>query len=53
MKENSIDTIVKVLLYCRKKYGGQQALGTREILEEYDEVQCDGTILKKVLLSKG
>lgn len=40
--------MAKVLAYCSKKYGDERCLGTRDILEEMDEVQPNGKIFKKV-----
>ena len=47
-KEN-IDTVEKMLRYSVNKYRHKDALGTRQILAEENEVQTNGRIFKKVL----
>lgn len=50
--QENIDTLDKVFNYTVRKYGDSKvALGTREILSEEDEVQPNGKIFKKVLMT--
>lgn len=48
--QDKIDTMEKVFRFAVKQHGQKQALGTREILAEEDEVQPEGRVFKKVLL---
>ncbi|BES89112.1 AMP-Hypothetical protein enzyme [Nesidiocoris tenuis] len=50
MRAANIDTLDKVLNYCKDMYGTNKALGTREILAEEGEPQPDGRVFKKFLL---
>ena len=43
-----LDTLEKLFNYAANKYGDKNAQGTREILAEEDEMQTDGTVLRKV-----
>jgi long-chain acyl-CoA synthetase len=42
------DTLDKVFMYAKNKFKDKRLLGTREILNEEDEVQPNGKIFKKV-----
>ncbi|XP_053453424.1 fatty acid CoA ligase Acsl3 isoform X2 [Nycticebus coucang] len=44
------DTLDKVFMYAKNKFKNKRLLGTREILNEEDEVQPNGKIFKKVIL---
>ena len=44
----NITTVEKALGYACKKYGNRNALGTRKILKEFDELQKNGKVFKKV-----
>ncbi|XP_012497919.1 PREDICTED: long-chain-fatty-acid--CoA ligase 3 [Propithecus coquereli] len=44
------DTLDKVFVYAKNKFKNKRLLGTREILNEEDEVQPNGKIFKKVIL---
>ena len=35
--------------YAAKKHGDKEALGTREVFAEENEVQANGTVFKKVI----
>ncbi len=38
----------RVFHYVSHKHGTKKALGTREVFAEEEEIQSDGTVLKKV-----
>jgi len=38
----------RVFHYVSRKHGTKKALGTREVFAEEEEIQPDGTVLKKV-----
>lgn len=42
------DTLDKVFMYAKNKFKDKRLLGTREILNEEDEIQPNGKIFKKV-----
>lgn len=42
------DTLDKVFMHAKNKYKDKELLGTREVLNEEDEVQPNGKIFKKV-----
>lgn len=42
------DTLDKVFMYAKNKFKDKRLLGTREVLNEEDEVQPNGKIFKKV-----
>ena len=42
------DTLDKVFMYAKNKFKNKRLLGTREILNEEDEIQPNGKIFKKV-----
>lgn len=42
------DTLDKVFMYAKNKFKNKKLLGTREVLNEEDEVQPNGKIFKKV-----
>lgn len=42
------NTLDKVFLYAKNKFKDKRLLGTREILNEEDEIQPNGKIFKKV-----
>ncbi|EDL00442.1 mCG118403, isoform CRA_b [Mus musculus] len=44
------DTLDKVFMYAKNKFKNKRLLGTREILNEEDEIQPNGKIFKKVIL---
>ncbi|XP_036713037.1 long-chain-fatty-acid--CoA ligase 3 [Balaenoptera musculus] len=44
------DTLDKVFMHAKNKFKDKRLLGTREILNEEDEVQPNGKIFKKVIL---
>ncbi|OBS76861.1 hypothetical protein A6R68_16685 [Neotoma lepida] len=44
------DTLDKVFMYAKNKFKDKRLLGTREILNEEDEIQPNGKIFKKVIL---
>ncbi|XP_019523363.1 PREDICTED: long-chain-fatty-acid--CoA ligase 3 [Hipposideros armiger] len=44
------DTLDKVFMYAKNKFKDKRLLGTREVLNEEDEVQPNGKIFKKVIL---
>ncbi|XP_022423507.1 long-chain-fatty-acid--CoA ligase 3 [Delphinapterus leucas] len=44
------DTLDKVFMHAKNKFKDRRLLGTREILNEEDEVQPNGKIFKKVIL---
>ncbi|KAM6177791.1 fatty acid CoA ligase Acsl3 isoform 2-T2 [Rhynchocyon petersi] len=46
------DTLDKVFTYAKNKFKDKRLLGTREILNEEDEVQPNGKIFKKVILGQ-
>ncbi|KFO20142.1 Long-chain-fatty-acid--CoA ligase 3 [Fukomys damarensis] len=46
------DTLDKVFMYAKNKFKDKRLLGTREILNEEDEVQPNGKIFKKVILGQ-
>ncbi|XP_064142712.1 fatty acid CoA ligase Acsl3 isoform X3 [Loxodonta africana] len=46
------DTLDKVFAYAKNKFKEKRLLGTREILNEEDEVQPNGKIFKKVILGQ-
>ncbi|KAF6214653.1 hypothetical protein GE061_009396, partial [Apolygus lucorum] len=48
----NIDTMEKVLNYVKEIHRNKNALGTREILAEEDEVQSNGRVFKKYLLGE-
>uniref|UniRef100_A0A0K8TD80 long-chain-fatty-acid--CoA ligase n=1 Tax=Lygus hesperus TaxID=30085 RepID=A0A0K8TD80_LYGHE len=48
----NIDTMEKVLNYVKDIHSNKNALGTREILAEEDEVQSNGRVFKKYLLGE-
>lgn len=43
------DTLDKVFMHAKNKFKDKRLLGTREILNEEDEVQPNGKIFKKVM----
>uniref|UniRef100_A0A7N9CAU2 long-chain-fatty-acid--CoA ligase n=1 Tax=Macaca fascicularis TaxID=9541 RepID=A0A7N9CAU2_MACFA len=46
------DTLDKVFTYAKNKFKNKRLLGTREVLNEEDEVQPNGKIFKKVILGQ-
>uniref|UniRef100_A0A2K5DAL0 long-chain-fatty-acid--CoA ligase n=1 Tax=Aotus nancymaae TaxID=37293 RepID=A0A2K5DAL0_AOTNA len=44
------DTLDKVFTYAKNKFKNKRLLGTREVLNEEDELQPNGKIFKKVIL---
>ncbi|XP_036176680.1 long-chain-fatty-acid--CoA ligase 3 isoform X2 [Myotis myotis] len=44
------DTLDKVFMYAKNKFKDKRLLGTREVLNEEDEIQPNGKIFKKVIL---
>lgn len=42
------DTLDKVFMYAKNKFKDKRLLGTREVLNEEDEIQPNGKIFKKV-----
>ncbi|XP_054578741.1 fatty acid CoA ligase Acsl3 isoform X2 [Eptesicus fuscus] len=44
------DTLDKVFMYAKNKFKDKRLLGTREVLNEEDELQPNGKIFKKVIL---
>ena len=48
MRAAKIDTMEKVLNYVKDMHSTKNALGTREILAEEDELQSNGRVFKKV-----
>ncbi|KAF4014080.1 hypothetical protein G4228_005395 [Cervus hanglu yarkandensis] len=44
------DTLDKVFMHAKNKFKDKRLLGTREILNEEDEVQPNGKVFKKVIL---
>uniref|UniRef100_A0A287B8R8 long-chain-fatty-acid--CoA ligase n=1 Tax=Sus scrofa TaxID=9823 RepID=A0A287B8R8_PIG len=44
------DTLDKVFMHAKNKFKDKSLLGTREVLNEEDEVQPNGKIFKKVIL---
>ena len=49
--QDKIDTMEKVFRFAVRQHGQKPALGTREILAEEDEMQPNGRVFKKVLIS--
>ena len=48
----NIDTMDKAISYACKKFHNKKAIGTRKLLNVFDEVQKNGRIFKKVWMSK-
>lgn len=48
--KSKASTMKEVWSYCVQKYGSKELLGTREILDEEDEVQSNGKMFKKFIL---
>ncbi|XP_069474249.1 fatty acid CoA ligase Acsl3 isoform X2 [Ambystoma mexicanum] len=46
------DTLDKVFQYATQKFGSLNCLGTRELINEEDEVQPNGKVFKKVILGQ-
>uniref|UniRef100_A0A098LXI3 long-chain-fatty-acid--CoA ligase n=1 Tax=Hypsiglena sp. JMG-2014 TaxID=1550645 RepID=A0A098LXI3_9SAUR len=46
------DTLDKAFRYARSKFKDKNLLGTREILQEEDEIQPSGKVFKKVVLGE-
>ncbi|XP_036276822.1 fatty acid CoA ligase Acsl3 isoform X2 [Pipistrellus kuhlii] len=44
------DTLDKVFMYAKNKFKDKRLLGTREVLNEEDEIQPNGKVFKKVIL---
>ena len=49
--QDNIDTMEKVFRFAVRQHGQKTALGTREILAEEDEMQPNGRVFKKVLIT--
>ena len=49
--QDKIDTMEKVFRFAVRQHGQKTALGTREILAEEDEMQPNGRVFKKVLIT--
>jgi len=47
-RSRQIDTLVKALDYAFSKHGDKRAVGTRKVLGEFDEVQKNGKVFKKL-----
>ena len=47
-RQHNVQTVKDALDLCFKKYAKKNALGTRKIIEELDEVQKNGKVFKKV-----
>lgn len=52
LERNGLDTMDKIFDYVCKTYGKSDALGTREIIAEEDEMQSNGKVFKKFVLGK-
>ncbi|XP_006012761.1 long-chain-fatty-acid--CoA ligase 3a [Latimeria chalumnae] len=46
------DTLDKVFEYAKNKFKDEDCLGTREVLNEDDEIQPNGRVFKKVILGR-
>ncbi|XP_060524665.1 fatty acid CoA ligase Acsl3-like [Cylas formicarius] len=47
LQKENIDTLEKVLNYVSQKFSSKRCLGTRELLNEEDEIQANGRVFKK------
>nr|XP_045613680.1 long-chain-fatty-acid--CoA ligase 4-like isoform X1 [Procambarus clarkii] len=52
IRKANITTIERALSYACKKHSGKKALGTRQILREFEEVQKSGKVFKKYELGE-
>lgn len=43
-----LDTLEKMFEYTARRFPNRDCLGTREVISEEDERQCDGKVYKKV-----
>lgn len=43
-----LDTLDKMFEYTARRFPNRDCLGTREVISEEDETQCDGKVYKKV-----
>lgn len=50
LENKKIDTMDKVFQYAVKKNGSKRCLGSREVIDEEDEVQPNGKVFKKYVL---
>lgn len=50
IRNANIKTVEQALSYACKKHGSKKALGTRQILEEFEETQKNGKVFKKVIV---
>lgn len=47
-----LDTLDKMFEYAARRFPNRDCLGTREVISEEDERQCDGKVYKKVKRDK-
>lgn len=50
LERGKYDTMDKVFTYALKKNGPKKCLGTREVIDEEDEMQPNGRLFKKYVL---
>ncbi len=50
LETKKIDTMDKVFQYAVKRNGSKRCLGSREVIDEEDEVQPNGKLFKKYVL---
>ncbi|XP_029699642.1 long-chain-fatty-acid--CoA ligase 3a isoform X2 [Takifugu rubripes] len=47
-----LDTLDKMFEYTARRFPNRDCLGTREVISEEDEEQCDGKVYKKLVLGE-
>lgn len=52
LEQQGIDTMDKVFSYAVKRNGSKRCLGSRELIDEEDEVQKNGKVFKKYVLGE-
>ncbi|ODN03288.1 Long-chain-fatty-acid--CoA ligase 4 [Orchesella cincta] len=50
LEQKKIDTMDKVFQYAVKRNGSKRCLGSREVIDEEDEMQSNGKVFKKYVL---
>jgi long-chain acyl-CoA synthetase len=52
LEEQRIDTMDKVFQYAIRRNGSKRCLGSRELIDEEDEMQPNGKVFKKYVLGE-
>ena len=47
-----LGTMAEVWEWVVARYGARSVLGTRDVAGEEDEIQCNGTVFKKLILGE-